>query len=120
MAGISLYPDGQYDSSDVWGSATNDRVMWERTFATGSDEARKISQAMITANMATPNAEIRAKMTALPPPAPSAPRKVSPTLDDVLSVGPKADPVLNSRTATDFSGTNAGRDGTAQPSLSAW
>lgn len=119
MAGISLYPDGQYDHDpmNVWGSATNDRAAWEATFRTGTDDQRKIATAMITASMATSSDEIRARLSVPPPDAPSAPEKVSPTLDSVLAVGPQANPILNSRKMTDFSGTNAGRDGSSFPSL---
>lgn len=122
MAGISLYPDGDYDPLNAWGSATNDRAAWEATFRTGSGEQQRIAQSMITASMATPNDEIRAKLSVPPPPAPSGLRKVSPTLSDVLGAGPTAPPSphLYDRTATDFSGTNAGRDGTSGPSLSSW
>lgn len=119
MAGISVYPDGQYEHGAAWNNA-NDRVMWERTFSIGTDEARKIAQAMITQNMATSDDEIRAKLSVPPPPAPLPGMTVAPTLDDVLNIGPKADPVLNSRKMTDFSGTSGSMSGTSGPGLSAW
>lgn len=112
---VAIYPDGNYDQSDVWGSATNDRVAWERSFTQGTDAQQKMAQAMITQSMATPDAEIRAKMTMLPPPAPSGLVNVQPTIDDIFQVGPKGIPA--SRKPTDFSGSEGGYTGTSQPSL---
>lgn len=119
MAGISLYPNGDYSPGSTWQNA-NDRVMYERTFATGTDEQQKVAQAMITQSMSTSIDEIRAKMTMPPPPAALPMMPVAPTLDDVLNVGPKADTVMNHQSPTDFSGTNAGSESTSYPSLNAW
>jgi hypothetical protein len=111
---IPVFPQGEYDHSHAWQS-TDDRVAWERTFATGTDGQRKMAQAMITANRATPADEIRAKMASYPPPAPSGLVKVSLTLNDVLGVGPDATPTPHA--PTDFSGTPAGMSATSRPSL---
>lgn len=111
---IPVFPEGQYDHSHAWQNAS-DRASWERTWQTGTDGQRKMAQAMITQSMATPDAEIRAKMTMPPPPAPSGPAGVQLTLDDVLQIGPKGIPA--SRKPTDFSGSEGGYSGTSQPSL---
>lgn len=115
---VAIYPDGDYRHGATYANA-NDREMYERTFAIGTDEQQRIAQAMITASPETSNDEIRAKMASLPPAAPSGLVKVSPTIDDVIQVSPAA-PHLNDRAPTDFSGTNAGRDGSSRASLSAF
>jgi hypothetical protein len=117
---MQVYPDGDYEHGATWVN-TNDRVMWERTFAVGTDEQRRIAQAAITADPNTPGDEIRLKMTMPPPPAMSAPVKVSPGLDDVLRVGAQPDSAhLYDRSPTDFSGTRAVREGSSYPSISAY
>lgn len=116
MAGISVYPDGDYEHGATWVNA-NDRVMWQRTFSEGTDAMREMAQAMITANPDTPEAEIRANMTAQP--VVQRGMKTSPTLDDVLSVGAQGyNPGhLYDRAPTDFSGTPAGMQSSSYPSL---
>lgn len=117
---VAVYPDGQYDHGATWQNA-NDRVMWERTFTTGTDAMQKMSAAMLLAAPDTPAEVVREVMTR-PAAAYSGLVKVSPTIDDVLNIGPSG-PVpghLYDRAPTDFSGTPAGRDGSSTPSLSAY
>jgi hypothetical protein len=117
---VPVFPDGEYDHSHAWQNAS-DRVSWERTFATGTEGARRMAQAMITANPATPADEIRLKMTGLPPEAPSDPVKVSPTLEDVLGTRPQPDyGHMYDRAPTDFSGSPAGYSGSSRSSLPGW
>lgn len=119
---VAVFADGQYDHSSTWANA-NDRVEWERSFATGSAATRKMASAMISANPVTPAEEIRAVMTA-PPMPPPAGMKVSPTLDDVLSTGPMGytppGSHLYDSAPTDFTGTQGAREGSSIPSLSAY
>lgn len=123
---VAIFPDGQYNynQAGTWGSETNDRVMWERTFATGTEASRKMAVAAMTADPSTPADMIRANLTSpLPSELPGI-AKISPTLDDVLSTGPTGythpGSHLQDSAPTDFSGTNAGRDGTSYPSISAY
>lgn len=116
MAGISIYPDGDYEHGATWVNA-NDRVAWQRTFAQGTAEQQEMAKAMITANPGTPATEIRANMTA--PFVTQRGMKTSMTLDDVLKVGAQGfDPGhLYDRAPTDFSGTPAGMEASSFPSL---
>jgi len=116
---VAVFADGDYGHGATFHDA-NDRVLWERTFATGTDGMRKMAAAAITASPDTPAAEIRANMTA--PVISQRGMKTSPTLDDILNVGPAGfNPGhLYDRAPTDFSGTPAGRDGTSVPSMSAY
>lgn len=118
MAGISVYPDGDYEHGATWQNA-NDRVEWQRTFATGPGEAREMATAMITANPATSKDEIRANMTAQI--ITQRGMATQPTLDDVLGVGAQGyDPGhLYDRAPTDFSGSPAGTMASSRPSLDA-
>lgn len=118
MAGISVYPDGDYEHGATWQN-TNDRVAWQRTFSVGTDEQRELATAMITANPLTPEAEIRANMTAQQ--VAQRGMKVSPTIDDVLGVGPQGYDTGHQydRAPTDFSGTPAGTMASSRPSLDA-
>lgn len=116
MAGISVYPDGDYSHGATWYNA-NDRVSWQRTFAQGNDQQREMAQAMIAANPDTPEAEIRMNMTAGP--VVQRGMKTSMTIDDVLGVGAQGwNPGhLYDRAPTDFSGTPAGMESNSVPSL---
>lgn len=117
---VAVFADGMYDHGSTWTNA-NDRVMWERTFATGTDSMKKMAAAAILADPATPADEIR-QATTPPPPAYSGLVKASPTIDDVLNVGTQgySPGHLYDRAPTDFSGTPAGRDASSVPSMSAW
>jgi hypothetical protein len=117
---VAVFADGDYGPGATFRDA-NDRVLWERTFATGTDGMKKMAAAAILADPATPADEIR-QATTPPLPAYSGLVKASPTIDDVLSVGPQgySPGRLYDRAPTDFSGTPAGRDGTSVPSMSAY
>lgn len=112
MPVVPVFPDGMYDHSHAWQNA-NDRVAWERTWKTGTDGQRKMAQAALTADPAMPAEMIRANMTT--PVTIQAGTKTSPTIDDVLNVGPSGyNPGhLYDRAPTDFSGTPAGMQGSS-------
>lgn len=116
MAGISIYPDGDYGHDASWANA-NDRVMWERTFSVGNREQQEMATAMLTANPQTPEATIRANMTA--PVISQRGMASQPTIDDVLNVGAQGydQGHLYDRAPTDFSGTPAGMSSNSVPSL---
>ncbi len=116
MAGISVYPDGDYEHGATWVNAT-DRVMWQRTFSVGTAQQQEMAKAMITANPDTPAIEIRQNMTA--PQVVQRGMKTSPGLDDVLAVGSQGYDTghLYDRAPTDFSGTPAGMESNSVPSL---
>lgn len=116
---VPVFPEGQYDHSHTWMNAS-DRVSWERIWSTGTDGQRKMAEAAMTADPATPEDMIRANLTA--PVIAQRGMKVSMTLDDVLGVGTQGfNPGhLYDRAPSDFSGTPAGTEGTSMPSLPAW
>ena len=107
MAGISVYPDGDYQHGATWVNA-NDREMWQRTFSQGTDAMRKQALAAITADPNTPESEIRANLTAGQ--VSQSGMKTSPTLGRRAERGCYGyDPGhMYDRAPTDFSGTPAG------------
>jgi hypothetical protein len=115
----SLWPDGDYSHGATWMSAS-DRVSWERSFQQGTDSTRRMAEAALTADPSTPAELIRASMTA--PIIVQRGMKTSPTLDDVLGVGPAgfSPGHLYDRAPTDFSGTPAGTDAGSPNSLNAY
>lgn len=116
---VAVYPDGQYDHGSTWANA-NDRVLWERTFTTGTDAMKKMSAAMLLAAPDTPAEVVREVMAK--PLFTQRGMKTEPTIDDVLNTGPSGPVVTHvyDQAPTDFSGTPAGRDGSSVPSLSAY
>ena len=115
---VAVYPDGDYSHGATWMNA-NDRVMWERSFQQGTDSTRRMAEAALTADPATPAAMIRSSMVA--PIVTQSGMKQSPTSDEVRNVGPAGfNPGhLYDRAPTDFTGTPAGQEATAGPSLGA-
>lgn len=78
--------DSILDRTHTWQNE-NDRVAFERAFATGSLAERRIAQAVLSASPDTPEAVIRAQMTAPPPPPRYGYRVDALGIDDVLGGG---------------------------------
>lgn len=117
MAG--LWPDGDYSHGGTWMNAS-DRVSWQRSFQVGTDQTRRMAEAALTADPATPADMIRAAMTA--PIVVQRGMKTSPTIGEVLGVGPSGYDTGHSydRAPTDFSGTPAGVESGPASSLNAY
>jgi hypothetical protein len=114
-----VFPDGDYSHGATWMNA-NDRVSWERSFQQGTDSTRRMAEAALTADPGTPARMIRAAMTA--PVIEQHGMKVSPTIAEVLNVGPSGYDTghLYDRAPTDFSGTPAGIESGPSSSLNAY
>jgi hypothetical protein len=102
-----VFPDGDYSHGATWMNA-NDRVMWERSFQQGTDSTRRMAEAALTADPATPADLIRNSMVA--PIVTQVGSKQELTIDQVLGVGPAGfNPGhLYDRAPTDFTGTPSG------------
>ena len=114
---MSIYSDGNYSHGATFQNA-NDRVMWEQTFAVGTEGQKKMAAAMIASSPATTAEEIRFAMTA-PLRTPQRGVKVEPDLGTVLNVGASG-PIsghMNDSAPTDFSGSNGSYSGTSMPGL---
>lgn len=109
------WPDGVYDRTKPWQS-NDERVMQERAFKQGTRETQLEALALITANSVTRNREIRQQMTAPLYTPQFGAMKTELTIDDVVDNNLTPDNMLD-RAPTDFSGTTAGQEGTAFPSL---
>lgn len=99
----------------------NDRVSYQRVFEQGGTvQDRKVAQALITANPATPNREIATNMNR--PQIPDIRTETTPkTIDDILAGDYYSDGAhINDSTSADFSGSNGVWEGTQVPSLSIW
>lgn len=101
--------DTIYDRTHTWVNE-NDRVAFERAFASGTLAERRIAQAVLSASPATPNASIREMMTApLPPPRYGYPDEAL-GIDDVFGGGvpspPQAYPADYSGGAGSYTGSD--------------
>jgi hypothetical protein len=116
------YPvaDTMYDSTHTWQN-TQDRVAYQRAFAQGTMQDRKIAQALITANPLTPNSEIMINMNQPPAPVRFGTITVPLTIDKVLQGDLDYESShVNDSTTSDFSGSNGAYESTSQPCLTVW
>lgn len=110
-------------ASTVYDAGTNfawqnahDRVSYQRAFEQGSTQDRKVAQALISANVTTPNIEIRVNMSQPPVVELDHPVNIPPTIDDILANDINFNAKhLNDSAATDFSGSNGSYGATERP-----
>lgn len=117
-----VLPETVYDSqvNYHWMNAS-DRVSYQRVFEQGGTmQDRKVAQALITANPATPNSEIDRNMNR--PQIPVIRTTTIPkTINDILAGDYYSDGShVNDSTSADFSGSNGVWEGTQVPSMSIW
>ena len=106
-----------WDQTHAWQNM-NDRVEWERVVNQGSLADRRIAQALLTADPATPEAMITEQMT-----IPGVPNKVglerAPlTIADIFDGG-LPDPHLRDQAPTDYSGGGGSYTG-SERGLMSW
>jgi hypothetical protein len=102
-----------YDDTHTWQNA-NDRVSWERAFTEGNQARRKEALALVLADRATTDQEIRDQLIIKgTPPRQGYEKNDAPTLDEVL-ITPPPDPGTY---PTDFSGSNGEYSGSSTPTL---
>lgn len=98
-----------YDNTHTWQNA-QDRVAFQRAFATGTLAERRMAQAALTANPLTPEAEIREQMTVASVPPRYGYRDEALTIDDVFGAGiPR--PNIDDKPPSDYSGGNGSYTG---------
>jgi hypothetical protein len=111
--GFDIYP---------WWNNLNDRVAYEREFATGNPTKMRIAQAMLSQDPLTPDAEIRRNMTAKPQ-SRFGVKTEQIGIRDVLSHYYGRDAALmdqNHRLWNDFSGSDGETNSTDRPYLAVW
>jgi hypothetical protein len=107
---------GILDDTHTWQNE-NDRVAYERAFASGTLSEKRMAIALMTASPLTPDNEIRAQLTApvnTPMLAPAEPI----TINDIFDGG-VADPHAKDQSPTDYSGGNGGYTG-SERGLASW
>lgn len=109
------FADGVYDHTHPWQS-NDERIMQERAFQQGNRERQLEAIALMTANPTTRNREIRGEMTAPLFTPQFGAMKTELTIDDVVESNLTPDNMLD-RAPTDFSGTTAGQESSAFPSI---
>lgn len=101
--------DSILDRTHTWQNA-QDRVAFQRAFATGTLAERRMAQAALTANPLTPEAEIREQMTVPGVPSRYGYPDEALTIDDVFGGGlPRPD--IDDKPPSDYSGGNGSYTG---------
>ena len=108
--GFDIYP---------WWNNLNDRVAYQRAFAEGNGEERRIAQARISQDPLTPDAEIRGNMTTHNVPPKQGYPDTQPTIYDVLEHRFDRSHI-NDSAWNDFSGSNGETNATQRPYLAVW
>lgn len=104
-----------------WWNNLNDRVAYQRAFAMGSPEVKRVAQAMLSQDPLTPREEIRYNMTTRNFPARYGYDTDEKTIGEVLNNDFElARTHVDDTLWNDFSDTNGEINGTARPNGQWW